>query len=118
MITSSAPPINKKRQRLLQKELARWKPLLIQHFNPEKIILFGSLPNQTVHEWSDVDLVIIQQTDLPFTKRIRQALLLLQPKVGVDLLIYTPEEFEQMSMERRFVQNEILKKGEVIYERR
>jgi len=41
VITSTTIPINKKRQRLLQKELARWKPLLIQHFNPEKIILFG-----------------------------------------------------------------------------
>ena len=117
MLASTTPPINKKRQQLLQKELARWKPLLIKHFNPEKIILFGSLPNQAVHEWSDVDLVIIQKTDLPFVKRIRQALLLLQPKVGVDLLIYTPEEFEQMSNERRFVREEIIKKGKVIYER-
>jgi predicted nucleotidyltransferase len=117
MLTSNAPPIDKKRQRLLQKELARWKPLLIKHFNPEKIILFGSLPNQAVHEWSDVDLVIIQQTDLPFIKRIRQALLLLQPKVGVDLLIYTPEEFKQLTQERRFIREEILKKGTVLYER-
>jgi uncharacterized protein len=117
MVTSTAAPIDKKRQRLLQKELARWKPLLIEHFNPEKIILFGSLPNHAVHEWSDVDLVIIQQTDLPFTKRIWQALLLLQPRVGVDLLVYTPEEFEQISRERRFIQEEILKKGKVIYER-
>ncbi|GAB4579719.1 MAG: hypothetical protein Fur0022_24580 [Anaerolineales bacterium] len=117
MLTPNVAPINKKRQHLLQKELARWKPLLVQHFNPEKIILFGSLSNQAVHEWSDVDLVIIQQTDLPFVKRIRQALLLLQPKVGVDLLIYTPEEFEQMAKERLFVQKEILKKGKVIYER-
>ena len=117
MISSTPAPIDKKRQRLLQKGLARWKPLLIQHFNPEKIILFGSLPNQTVHEWSDVDLVIIQQTDLPFTKRIRQALLLLQPKVGVDLLIYTPEEFEQLTQERRFIREEILEKGRVLYKR-
>lgn len=117
MLTSTTFPTDKNRQRLLKRELARWKPLLIKHLNPEKIILFGSLPNQAVHEWSDVDLVIIQQTELPFTKRIREVLLLLQPKVGVDLLIYTPDEFEQMSKERLFVQKEILKKGKVIYER-
>jgi len=64
-----------------------------------------------------VDLVIIQQTDLPFVKRIRQALLLLQPKAGVDLLVYTPEEFKQLIQERRFIREEILEKGEVIYER-
>ncbi len=72
---------------------------------------------ERIHEWSDVDLVVIRKTELPFLKRVREALLLLQPEVGVDIIIYTPEEFAQLRRERRFVQEEIIKKGEVLYER-
>jgi hypothetical protein len=42
---------------------------------------------------------------------------LLKPQVGVDVLVYTPEEFEQLSKERAFVRQEIVAKGRVIYER-
>jgi len=33
----------------------------------------------------------------------------------MDILIYTPEEFKQLSENRLFFKNEILKKGKVIY---
>jgi hypothetical protein len=36
----------------------------------------------------------------------------------VDILVYTPEEFAQLSQERTFVRQEILAKGKVIYERK
>ncbi len=111
------PTISINRQTQLQRELDRWIPLLVEHLAPEKIILFGSMLGERIHEWSDVDLVVIRKTELPFLKRVREALLLLQPEVGVDIIIYTPEEFAQLRRERRFVQEEIIKKGEVLYER-
>ena len=49
--------------------------------------------------------------------RTRQVLELLKPQVGVDVLVYTPKEFEQLSHERAFVRREIVTKGEIIYER-
>jgi len=106
-----------KRKIALEKELERWIPLLIEHYKPEKIILFGSLVNNDLREWSDIDLVVITRSDLPFMKRIRNALLLLQPKVGVDLLIYTPDEFEELQQQRKFVREEVVEKGKVVYER-
>ena len=105
------------RQRLLERELERWLPLLIQNLDPEQILLFGSLANRNFHEWSDIDLVIIQETDLPFLERTKQALKLIRPKVGVDLLIYTPEEFSLLLKERRFFREEIMAKGRSIYAR-
>ena len=95
----------------------RWLPLLIEHLKPEQILLFGSLANQNLNEWSDIDLVVIHHTKLPFFERTKQALKLIHPKVGVDLLIYTPEEFSRLSKERRFFQDEIMAKGTVLYAR-
>ena len=93
-------------------------PLLIDNLQPEKILLFGSMAADTrLNEWSDIDLVIIHQTSLPFYRRIKQALQLLHPKVGVDLLIYTPAEFAKLSRERRFFRDEIIEGGRVLYAR-
>lgn len=107
-----------KRLMLLQSELNRWLPLLIQQLQPERVILFGSLTQDQVHDWSDIDLVIVRETTQPFLKRIREAILLLKPKVGLDLLIYTPEEFAELKHERRFIQEEVVKKGKLLYERK
>ena len=85
------------RRALLERELRRWLPLLIAHEQPDKIILFGSYCAGQVGEWSDLDLVIIKETKAPFLDRIRQVLELLKPQVGVDALVYTPKEFEQLS---------------------
>ena len=106
------------RRRMLQRELERWLPLLIENLQPEKILLFGSMANKRLNEWSDIDLVIVSQTSLPFYRRIQKVLQLLHPKVGVDLLIYTPEEFSRLSRERRFFRDEILGQGKVLYARR
>ena len=105
------------RRALLERELSRWLPLLIAHEQPDKIILFGSYCAGQISEWSDLDLVLIKETQALFLDRTRQVLELLKPQVGVDVLVYTPKEFEQLSQERDFVRQEIVAKGKVIYER-
>ena len=115
-IRSSNSPA-KNRRRSLQRELKRWLPLLIENLNPDQILLFGSLADKHLSEWSDVDLVVIHQTELPFYQRIKYALRLIHPRVGVDLLVYTPEEFSSLSRECRFFRDEILDKGTVLYAR-
>jgi predicted nucleotidyltransferase len=114
---SGKPIHSQTRQALLERELDRWLPLLIAHEQPDKIILFGSYRAGQVGEWSDLDLVIIQETKARFLDRTRRVLELLKPQVGVDVLVYTPQEFEQLRRERAFVRQEIVAKGKVIYER-
>jgi hypothetical protein len=48
--------------------------------------------------------------------RTKEMLRLLQPRVGLDVLVYTPDEFEQLCRERTFFQQEIVKKARVLYE--
>ncbi len=108
---------NQERRAFLESELNRWLPLLIANEQPERIILFGSYPTGQVGEWSDLDLVVVKETNDRFLERGRRILALLQPKVGVDLLVYTPAEFAQLAQERAFVRDEVVAKGKVIYER-
>jgi predicted nucleotidyltransferase len=111
----SSPTLERKR--LLQSELARYLRVLTQYEKPEQILVFGSLVTGEIHSWSDIDLIIVKETDLPFFQRLREIRKLIQPKVGTDILVYTPEEFEQLSRERPFFQQEILAKSVTIYER-
>ncbi|MGH7456264.1 MAG: nucleotidyltransferase family protein, partial [bacterium] len=50
----------------LEAELARILPIIINQYQPEKIILFGSLATGEVHEWSDIDLVLVKNVDEHF----------------------------------------------------
>ncbi len=101
----------------LQGELDRYLELLTRDDPPERIILFGSLATGRLSEWSDLDLIVIRETSQPFLERIKTILSLLKPQVGVDLLVYTPQEFEQLCRERCFFRDEVLAKGKVVYER-
>ncbi len=108
-----------RRRALLEAELQRYLALLEKHYNPEKILLFGSMvKDEEIKEWSDLDLVIIKETDQRFLDRTKEVMRLLRPRVGVDILVYTPQEFEILSRKRPFVRNEIVQKGRVLYERR
>jgi predicted nucleotidyltransferase len=105
------------RKELLEQELERYLLVLKEQDEPEKVIVFGSLASGDVHEWSDVDLVIVNETQLPFLERLFQTQDLLQPEVGTDILYYTPEEFTRLCRERSFFREEIVKKGKVVFEK-
>jgi predicted nucleotidyltransferase len=106
------------RRALLEAEIQRYLSLLQEHYQPERVLLFGSLATGNTSEWSDIDLVIIKETNKRFLDRTKEVMQLLRPKVGVDILVYTPAEFVQLSQERAFVRTEIAEKGKVLYERR
>jgi predicted nucleotidyltransferase len=111
--------ITQQRGLVLERELNRMMEILIRDYQPEKIIVFGSAAQGEFHPWSDLDVVVIKKTTKPLLERIEEVLRLLRPKVGLDVLVYTPEEMEALVDERRaFVLDEIIYKGAVAYERR
>ncbi|NLB01311.1 MAG: nucleotidyltransferase domain-containing protein [Methanomicrobiales archaeon] len=78
----------------------------------KKIILFGSVARGEVHRGSDLDLIIIQETDKKFLSRLEP--FYRDARVAMDILVYTPEEFASMA-EGVFLKN-ALQDGVVIYE--
>lgn len=104
-----------KRRKILLKELERIKDELLQKYHPSKIILFGSLVSGKVRGNSDIDLVIVKDTDKPFIDRAIEVALTTRPNLAIDFLVYTPEEFKHMNLQNNYFFNEIAK-GKVIYE--
>lgn len=107
---------------VLRKELERITSILVERYCPERIILFGSLADEIssgqdrVHQWSDIDLAIVKETPLRFFDRIGQVLKLVEPRVAVNILIYTPEEFNRAERAGSFfVKDEILKRGHGLF---
>ncbi len=112
-------PEHLERKRLLEAELERIVAKLKKDYHPQKIILFGSLANGTVKEWSDIDLAIIKETKSRFLDRLTEVAFLCRAKVGVDFLVYTPQEFEQAQRRKNyFILDELVEKGKILYEDR
>jgi predicted nucleotidyltransferase len=106
------------RETVLKKELERIVEKLKSDYNPEKIILFGSLSQGKVKEASDIDLAIIKETDKRPLDRSLEVARITQPILGVNFLVYTPREFQrEQEANNFFVVDEILKRGRVLYER-
>lgn len=117
-------PIDPPRPRWLKEFNQRMPHVIdavVQAFDPEKIILFGSWARGDFMESSDVDLMVVANTDLRYIDRIHKALKALPEdeavRYGFDVLVYTPEEFEHLRRTRRFVE-QACEEGKILYERR
>ncbi len=85
--------------------------------SPEKIILFGSRARGDCKADSDIDLLVVENSDLPRYKRsarYRKAVVGLF--VAKDIVVWSPEEIaEWESVPNAFVTT-ILREGKVLYE--
>jgi predicted nucleotidyltransferase len=106
------------RQKSLNDELGRIITVILNEYDPEKVVLFGSLVSETIHEWSDIDLLVIKKTGKRPIERIMELTHLIRPQVGIDLFIYTPEEIELLLKECYPFLLNILKTGKTMYEKR
>jgi len=105
------------RKKALELELKRITEILIKEYAPEKIILFGSFAVGNIHAGSDLDLLIIKETDKRPIERILEVARLVKPEIGIDIFVYTPEEYEMFLKEGYRFFREIHEKGKIIYEK-
>lgn len=91
---------------------------LLKTYQPEKIILFGSVSRQEEEEDSDIDLLIIKDSKKKRAYRIKEvfeALRGVERKYALDAVVYTPEEVKKrMELGDHFVKA-ALSEGEVLY---
>ena len=101
--------VNQKLQEIAQK--------IVERFEPEKIILFGSYAWGKPHEDSDLDFFIIQDTDLPSLKRIEAVDRIFSRRdLPMDFLVYTPKQVEENLKRGDFFVKDIIAKGKVLYD--
>ena len=102
-----------RRRGRLEAELERIVAALPQ-LGVRRAILFGSLARADVGGQSDLDLILIADTRERFPDRCHRFYGALQPSVGMDLLVYTPDEFEAMRQGSFLVH--ALRQAKVVYE--
>ena len=88
------------------------------NYNPQEIILFGSYANGNPDKDSDLDLLIIKETNEKYRERslkVRKILSEENGLIGMDILVYTPEEItRRMEIGDSFL-SKILKEGVMLY---
>lgn len=93
------------------------KQKIVNNFNPKQILLIGSYASGNQNPDSDLDLLIIKDSDLPRHRRafsIRKTLI--GNGVPMDILVYTPDEFESEKNEKYSFVNTALKNARLLYD--
>ena len=92
--------------------------VIAEKFNPDQIILFGSYAYSAPRRGSDVDLLVVMETE----KNVIEAAIDVRHELplrsfGLDLLVRTPADIEQrIAVNDSFIK-EIVTKGRTLYER-
>jgi len=91
---------------------------IVEAFAPDKVILFGSHAYGAPGPCSDVDILVIMDSDERPAKRALKVLRACRPRfVPLDILVRTPAELaHRLSINDSFFK-EIMEKGRVLYER-
>lgn len=86
-----------------------------KNFDPQLVLLFGSRARNEYLKESDFDFIIVSRKfeGVHFLKRIEKILLFWNLDNDVDILPYTPAEFEKKKHEIGIV-NEAIKEGIVL----
>jgi predicted nucleotidyltransferase len=84
-----------------------------------QVILFGSYARGEATERSDVDFMVVAQSDLPRHKRAVGLYRQLRPyPFGMDIVVYTPQEVEEGKKSALTFVSAVLREGKTLYERR
>ena len=79
---------------ITQEQINEVSMRIVRNFKPQKIILFGSYANGTPTEESDLDLLVIKDSDSPSRLQNRKIRRILSDlRIPIDVVVKTPEEF-------------------------
>ena len=80
---------------ITQEQINEITERIVRSFKPQKIILFGSYANGKPTEESDLDLLIIKDSEFPSRMQNRKVRKILSDlKIPIDAIVKTPEEFQ------------------------
>lgn len=99
------------------KKIEEIKQQIVRDFNPRQILLIGSYASGNQNKNSDLDLLIVKDSDLPRHRRafsIRKSLI--GNGIPLDILVYTPDEFESEKNENYSFLNSALKNARLLYD--
>lgn len=92
---------------------------IVLNYKPEKIILFGSYAKGNYSEDSDLDFILVKDTDTPKLKRgfeVRR--LFYGLPIPMDFKIYTSLEFSNELLDEYSFLNSAIKGSKLLYEQK
>jgi predicted nucleotidyltransferase len=94
------------------------KDRIVSETNVEKIIIFGSYAYGKPTEESDIDILVIMETDLPIHRRARKIRGILSDiSIPKDIIVRTPSEFEEYKDIIGTIVYPAAQWGKIIYEK-
>ncbi len=116
-MSSPAPATSPAEQQLYAEIVRR----IVEAADPERIILFGSRAHGEHRPDSDLDILVIAESDEPRSVRSQKlytATSSIPRDVDTDILVYTPDEVREWSTAPRAFVTTALREGTVLYEKR
>ena len=92
---------------------------IVRDFSPKMIVLFGSVARGTADGDSDMDLMVVMDTDEKHTRRssdVQMALWRRKIVLDADIIVVTPEEYEENKGNEHSFIHEIVSTGKVVFE--
>jgi predicted nucleotidyltransferase len=91
---------------------------IVQDIQPDKIILFGSQARGDYEGESDYDICVIKER-VEHRRKLAQQIyrLLYGVGVSVDIIVETPESFDELKDNPFLIYKEIARDGKVLYEK-
>ena len=114
--TVVVPTINA-RQRIPRQAIEDIVRQIVQQFQPEQIILFGSYAYGQPRQESDVDLLVVMDTPLKETAQAVHICQAIDYHFGLDLIVRKPDALARcLALGDPFL-HEVVSQGQVLYER-
>jgi len=91
---------------------------IVQEFDPQRVVLFGSYACGEPGPDSDVDLLVVMESDERPAARATRVSRVLRPRLfPMDILVRTPDELRYRLEIGDYFIREIMDHGRVLYER-
>lgn len=89
---------------------------IVSRFHPEKVILFGSYAYGEPTPDSDVDLLVIMETEGNPLRTAGNISAAIDHPFPLDILVMTPSYFAESLAEKDIFETQVVTKGLVLYE--
>mgnify|MGYP001083208593 CR=1 FL=1 len=115
-IAVQVPPITARR-RISPHVIEGTVRQIVQKFQPQRIILFGSYAYGQPRQESDVDMLVVMDTSLSEAEQAVRICQEIEYHFGLDLIVRTPATLaRRLAMGDPFLR-EVVSQGKVLYER-
>lgn len=88
----------------------------LRKLSPQAIILFGSAARGEMKKDSDLDFLVVIDSDKPFTDRMRDIRTQIKTNTPLDLIVLTPQEVRELPKKSTFF-SQVIKEGKLLYGR-